>query len=95
MATTVSASEVQRHFGRVHDAAMKEPVEIQNHGRTTAFLVSADTFTEMWNCYRRTFFVGDLTDEEMRQIAEARVPEDLEWNPEEAGETDTAVPSRR
>ena len=82
MATTVSASEVQRNFGRVHDQAMREPVEIKNHGRTTAFLVAADTFERMWASYRRSYLVADLTDEEMKLIEEARVPDDLDWEPE-------------
>ena len=80
MATTVSASEVRQRFRRMHEAAMKEPVEIQIHGRTTAYLVSADTFTEMWKCYRRSFPVGDLTDEEMQEISAARVPGDVDWD---------------
>ena len=95
MTTTVSASEVQRRFGRVHDAAMKEPVEIQNHGRTTAYLVSADTFREMWKSYRRSFLVGDLTDEDMRDIAAAKVPEDMDWEPDDAPGDDASLASSR
>lgn len=91
MPLTVSASEVQRQFGRVHDAAMKSPVEIQNHGRTTAYLVSAETFEQMWASYRRAFFVGDLTDEEMRLISEAKVPEDLDWDPEKEARPNTTI----
>ena len=68
---------------------MKEPVEIQNHGRTTAFLVSAETFHAMWQCYRKAMFVGELSDEDLRGIAEARVPDDLDWDPEEPQNTDT------
>lgn len=80
MVAIASASEVQRHFGRVHDTAMREPVEIRNHGRTTAYLVSADTFEKMWASYRRTLLVAELSDEDMRLINEARVPDDLDWD---------------
>ncbi|MEF2553898.1 hypothetical protein VQ042_21550 [Aurantimonas sp. A2-1-M11] len=83
MGLKVSSSEVQRQFGRVHDAAMKAPVEIQCHGRVTAYLVSADTFRQMWESYRRSFYVSELTDEEMALISAARVPEDLDWDADE------------
>ena len=70
---------------------MKAPVEIQNHGRTTAYLVSADTFEQMWASYRRAFFVGELSDEEMKMISEARVPEDLDWELTEEFDVDAKV----
>lgn len=80
---TVTASDVQRQFGRIHDMAMKEPVAITNHGRSTSYLVSADLFEQMLLCYRRASFVGDLSDGDMRQILEAKVPDEHNWEPDE------------
>ena len=84
MGIKVSSSELQGRFGQLHDAAMKAPVEIESDGRVTAYLVSAETFRQMWDSYRRSFYVEDLTDEEMARITAARVPEDLDWDADDA-----------
>ncbi|MGO4831116.1 hypothetical protein AB4144_02285 [Rhizobiaceae sp. 2RAB30] len=44
MATTVSASDVQKNFGTYHDRAMSEPVRVTKYGRETVFNGTAKTF---------------------------------------------------
>lgn len=76
MTATVTASEAQKNFGAWHDRSQKEPVRITKHGRETAYLVSAETFHELWACYRRAVGTTDLTDDEMALLRAADVPEE-------------------
>jgi antitoxin StbD len=69
MALRATASDVQKNFGLWHDRAQKEPVQITKHGRETAYLVSAETFAELWSCYRRAVRVAELSEAEMALIA--------------------------
>ncbi|MDR7035423.1 MULTISPECIES: type II toxin-antitoxin system Phd/YefM family antitoxin [Methylobacterium] len=75
MSITVTSSEVQKNFGLWHDRAQKEPVQITKHGRESAYLVSAETYNELWACYRRAVGVRDLSEVEMAMIREADIPE--------------------
>jgi hypothetical protein len=63
-----SASAVQKNFGYWHDKALKEPVQVTKHGRETAYLISADTFNELWASFRRAVRVEELSDAEMAMI---------------------------
>ena len=71
---SVTASEMQKNFGRWHDEAIREPVQITKHGRETAYLVSAETFNRLWASYRRAVKVSELSTEEMDLILAAEVP---------------------
>ncbi|SRR6266496_293697 len=73
MVAKASASEVQKNFGYWHDKSLKEPVQVTKHGRETAYLVSADTFNELWACFRRAVRVEDLSDAEIAMIASADI----------------------
>jgi antitoxin StbD len=74
MAKKVSASEVQKNFGFWHDQALKEPIQITKHGRESAYLVSAETFHELWASFRRAVRVQDLTESEMAMIMASEIP---------------------
>ena len=39
---TITAAELQNHFGRYRDLAQKEPVLVTHHGRESIVVVSAD-----------------------------------------------------
>jgi PHD/YefM family antitoxin component YafN of YafNO toxin-antitoxin module len=80
MAERVAASEIQKNFGLWHDKAQKEPVQITKYGRETAYLVSSETFNELWASYRRAVFVKDLSDSEMAAIMAARVPAEHDYD---------------
>jgi prevent-host-death family protein len=86
MGTSVAASELQKNFGLYHDKALKEPVQITKYGRETAYLVSAETFHELWASFRRAVFVRDLSDGEMAMIQEARVPSEYDYDYEDDAE---------
>lgn len=74
MATTVSASDVQKNFGTYHDRAMSEPVRVTKYGRETVFIVSAKTFHALKQAKREAIAAADLTDEELALIEASEVP---------------------
>ena len=71
--TSVTASEMQKNFGRWHDEAIEEPVQITKHGRETAYLVSAETFNRLWSSYRRAVKAADLSETEIELIRAANI----------------------
>ncbi|MEA1831212.1 type II toxin-antitoxin system Phd/YefM family antitoxin [Methylobacterium durans] len=96
MSIVVTASEVQKNFGLWHDRAQKEPVQITKHGRESAYLVSAETYNELWACYRRTVGVRDLSEAEMAMIRDAEIPEAHAYEIEDLSDSDTnASPAPR
>jgi hypothetical protein len=80
MSTKVAASDVQKNFGVWHDRALKEPVQITKYGRETVYLVSAETFHELWASYRRAGSTRDLSEGEMVQIDQAQVPAEHDYD---------------
>jgi len=92
MAVSVSASEVQKNFGAYHDKALKGPVQITKYGRETAYLISAETFNEMWASYRKSIPVGELNDAEMDMIMQAKVPPEHDYEYEDDPEPNETLP---
>ena len=41
---TVTAAELQKHFGRFRDMALREPVSVTHHGRDSLVILSADEY---------------------------------------------------
>ena len=80
MSTKVTASNVQKNFGVWHDRALKEPVQVTKYGRETVYLVSAETFHELWASYRRAGSTRDLSEGEMVQIDQAQVPAEHDYD---------------
>lgn len=85
---SVTASEMQKNFGRWHDEAIKQPVQITKHGRETAYLVSAETFNRLWSSYRRVVKTSDLSEAEIKLIGAADIA------PENAYEIESAPPRK-
>lgn len=77
---SVPASELQKNFGEWHDRAYEGPIEITRYGRTTAYLVSAKTFEEMWKSYRKAMTISELTPDEIDLIERSRVQTDSPFN---------------
>jgi antitoxin StbD len=86
MSATVAASDVQKNFGLWHDKALQEPVQITKYGRETVYLISADTFHQMWQSYQRAMSTAELTDAEMALINQAEVPAEHDYDYEEDAE---------
>jgi antitoxin (DNA-binding transcriptional repressor) of toxin-antitoxin stability system len=73
---SVQASEFEREVGAWRDRLESGPIEIMDHGRPSAYLVSADMFNTLWRCFRARAVAGDLTDEDLDLIAKAAVATD-------------------
>ena len=78
--TSVPATEVQKNFGEWHDKAHEGPIEITRYGRTTAYLVSAPLFREMWASYRKAIPVETLSEDEIALVRRSRVVTDRPYN---------------
>jgi antitoxin StbD len=63
--------------------ALKEPVQITKYGRETVYLISAETFHQLWASYRRAGSTPELTDAEMALIDEAQVPAEHDYDYDE------------
>lgn len=52
---TVTSMEAQNRFGQLLDTVQREPVTITRHGRTAAFMVSAQDMQDLqqWQAERR------------------------------------------
>lgn len=83
MPERVSATDLQKNFGYWHEKAMSEPVQITKHGRESAYLVSADTFHELWASYRRSVSAGELSEAELALIHAAEIPDEHAYEAED------------
>ncbi|MFY8038546.1 MAG: type II toxin-antitoxin system prevent-host-death family antitoxin [Bosea sp. (in: a-proteobacteria)] len=70
---SVPASDIQKNFGEWHDRAYEGPIEITRYGRSTAFLVSAKLFHELWASYRKALPIDALSEDEMTSIMASKV----------------------
>jgi prevent-host-death family protein len=71
----VTATEFQRNFGQYEDKALVEPVSITSHGREKVVLLSKETFDKMSARTPKALLVSELSDEDLRNIEQAHVPE--------------------
>ena len=90
MTTSVAATDVQKNFGLWHDKALREPVQITKYGRETTYLVSAETFHEMWTSYQQAKSTMELSDAEMAMIRQAQVPAEHDYEYDEEVEPQDA-----
>jgi hypothetical protein len=70
---SVPASDIQKNFGEWHDKAYEGPIEITRYGRSTAFLVSAKLFHELWACYRKALPISALSESEIASIMSSEI----------------------
>lgn len=89
----VTATEIQKDFGKWHDRSQHAPVEITKHGRTTSYWVPAELFNEMWKHYRKAIQAGELSDRELRLILEAKVMTDQPYQLDDIPELPTDMKS--
>jgi antitoxin StbD len=93
MRKSVAASEVQKDFGLWHDQALREPVQITQSGRESVYLISAETFHQLWSSYRRAGSTLELSDAEMALLNEAEIPaeQDYEYDDDLVHETNPTM----
>jgi len=44
---TITAAELQNHFGRYRDLAQREPISVTHHGRESVVMLSADEYKRL------------------------------------------------
>ena len=74
MSVTATASEVQKNFGAFLDRALVEPVRVTKYDREAVYIISAKTFHALKQAQRRSVGAGELTDQELADIAAAEIP---------------------
>ncbi|MDX2142202.1 MAG: type II toxin-antitoxin system Phd/YefM family antitoxin [Rhodospirillaceae bacterium] len=67
----VSATALQKQFGKWAEKAIKEPVAIERHGREVLYLISADQFHQMQSLEREALYAWELSEEEIRAVEKA------------------------
>lgn len=71
---SVTSAELQKSFGRVREAALKQPVTITSHGRDSLVLLSVDEYWRLKQRDRVAIRVEDLDDETLQAILTAEIP---------------------
>lgn len=72
---TVPASEFARNFGRYKMRAQKEAVPVSSNGRLAGYFVAPEEYEALLKLksMRRRFLTAELTDQEVDEIASARM----------------------
>ena len=58
---SVSAGEFRKSYGRISEAALREPVTITSHGRERLVLLSADEYRRLKEKDRQALYPGSWT----------------------------------
>ena len=77
--TSVTITQLQRHIGGIQELAAKEPVCITRNGREKYILLSAEEYHRLKRRDRQVLGVEDLSEDDVRDIAAANVPEEYAY----------------
>ncbi|CAN7555754.1 type II toxin-antitoxin system Phd/YefM family antitoxin [Rhizobium sp. LjRoot254] len=72
----VGAAEFQGNIEKYQDIALREPVAVTRNGREGTVLISADEYRHTRGRYRKVMGPDDFTEEDLRAIEEAEIPEE-------------------
>jgi PHD/YefM family antitoxin component YafN of YafNO toxin-antitoxin module len=70
----VTTAAFIKHYGRLADRALSEPLTITKNGHDRLVVLSIDEYERLKRRDRRVIVAGDLTDAEITLIAAAEVP---------------------
>ncbi len=76
---SVTITELQRHIGDIQELALKEPVSITRNGREKYILLSTEEYQRLKRRDRQVLGVEELSEEDIRDIATANVPEEYAY----------------
>lgn len=79
----VSSADFIKNYGTLADKALQEPVTITRNGRDRLVLISSEEYERMRRRDRRVIKVEDMSDEEIEEIMQQRVPEEYDYLNEE------------
>lgn len=77
--TSVTITQLQRHIGDIQELASKGPVRITRNGREKYILLSAEEYHRLKRRDRQVLGVEDLSEDDVRDIAAANVPEEYAY----------------
>lgn len=72
---SVTISELQRNIGDIQELVLKEPVTITRNGREKYILLSIEEYQRLKRRDRQVLSIEELSEEDVRDIAAANVPE--------------------
>lgn len=65
----ITAAEMQTHFGRYRDLALREPVAVTHHGRDSIVVLSADEYRRLKALdTRRAYYARELPDDLVAEL---------------------------
>jgi prevent-host-death family protein len=76
---SVTISDLQRQIGEIQDLALKEPVSITRNGREKYVFLSAEEYHRLKRRDRDVLGVEELSEENIRDIAAAKVPDEYSY----------------
>lgn len=66
---TITAAELQNHFGKYRDLAQREPVAVTHHGRESVVVMSAHEYERLKALdTRQAFYAHDLPDDIIAEL---------------------------
>ncbi|MBL8643684.1 MAG: type II toxin-antitoxin system Phd/YefM family antitoxin [Rhodospirillaceae bacterium] len=68
----VSATTLQKEFGKWAQKAITEPVAIERHGRESLYLISAERYQSMRRLEHRSLGLEDISDDMLEMIEKAQ-----------------------
>jgi len=74
MTLTVSSGEFLKAYGRITEAALKEPVTITSHGRERLVLLSAEEYHRLRRRDRAALYPWELSEDDLRALEAAEPP---------------------
>lgn len=70
----VTTADFIKHYGRLADRALSEPLTITKNGHDRLVVMAADEYERLKRRDRRVVSAGELTDAEVALVAAAEVP---------------------
>jgi prevent-host-death family protein len=74
MTRTVSSADFLKSYGRISEAALREPVSITSHGRERLVLLSADEYRRLKQNDRVALYPWEMDDAVLAALAAAEPP---------------------
>ena len=70
-----SAASVAKNFGKFREAALSEPLTVQNHGRDSVVMVSAKEYHRLKKLDRKVLAIQELSERDIHALSESRMDE--------------------
>ncbi len=77
--TSITITQLQRHIGDIQELVLKEPVTVTRNGREKYILLSAEEYRRLKHRDRQVLAIEELSEEDIRDIATATVPEEYAY----------------